>query len=112
MVDSRLELKDIEKHVVGIFFFGTPHKGSDLAGWASVLNNITKAFLPRSNASVALSLKSIPERLSYLDEAFFTVLRNRREKSEPIQIVTFYEQVPVPVVGIVWLSIHAANSLR
>ncbi|KAK0123332.1 hypothetical protein ONS96_010326 [Cadophora gregata f. sp. sojae] len=50
-------------HVCGIAFFGTPHRGSDLASWAAMMGNLLKAasFGTSTNTKFAKELTSRSE---------------------------------------------------
>ena len=103
---------DIQQHVAGILFFGTPQRGSDLAGWTHVLKTIGVTVLRKSNASIELLLHSTAESLSQMDEDFFMAMRKGRDKKQPTQIISFYETLPTPSVGLVSLLAIVITSLH
>jgi hypothetical protein len=87
-----------------VLFLGTPHKGSDSAGWARVLGKMVSAsFKATSKFSILMSLRSFPEQLTQLDEEFFQFVRNRASHDPhlPLRVVSFYEEQAVRHIGIV-----------
>ncbi|KAK8189294.1 uncharacterized protein BKA78DRAFT_319145 [Phyllosticta capitalensis] len=77
---------DILDSTNAIIFFGTPHQGSDLAKWASILNGLGKAFRVR-NSAVVEELKRWSNPLNELTTTF-------SELAERFQITTYFETKP------------------
>jgi protein SERAC1 len=85
----------------GIVFLGTPHHGSGLAHWAE---SLAKAIgvLKQTNPAILAVLKSDSEVLERVQSGFHTMIRSRvQDGLPPIEITCFYEELPLPGVGIV-----------
>lgn len=67
-------LRSIFVSTYGILFFGTPHKGSDIARWGSRLERICGAILPRrlvdTQSQLIDALKTNHETLQNIDRQF------------------------------------------
>lgn len=70
----------------GVFFFGTPHRGSELASWASILGRVLKAasLNTSTNHRLAKDLESKSRFLDYLSTSFL-------DRCSKLQIVSCYE---------------------
>lgn len=99
--DYQPNWKNLYQDIMGIMFIGTPHLGSDLAGWVGIYARLARMISPKINSHVLHSLKSTPEILSIIDQDFFVILRKKSSTTEPIEIVTFYEELGLPNVGII-----------
>ncbi|KAK0702415.1 Alpha/Beta hydrolase protein [Lasiosphaeris hirsuta] len=82
----------IGKCTKGIVFFGTPHRGSESASWATIINKISSAVLYRVDSRLVATLQSDSKDLLAISEAF-------RDLAKDYAIVTFYEQHIHPVTG-------------
>ena len=87
-------LRMIENCTIGICFLGTPHHGSDLAKWGAVLTDIVNIVKPANHRIVKL-LRRGSETLSNVQDSFYNVLEKRKQERSKIDIVCFYEQLPV-----------------
>lgn len=87
-------LRIIETCTIGICFLGTPHHGSDLAKWGAVLTDIVNIVKPANHGIVKL-LRRGSETLSNVQDSFHNVLEKRKQEGSNIEIVCFYEQLPV-----------------
>ena len=77
--------------LAGILFFGTPHRGSNLATFAEVFIRIPKKIVIRTESSPFLeSLSKGAEYLEKLNEDF-----KRHHEIRPYEIVSFYETRPL-----------------
>ncbi|KAF2477247.1 uncharacterized protein BDR25DRAFT_208408 [Lindgomyces ingoldianus] len=104
-----------EKHIKqiflctrGIVFLGTPHLGSGLAQW---MESLAKAIgvLKQTNAEILAVLKSDSEPLKQIQNNFYTMIRSRsQDRLPPIAITCFFEELPLPGIGIV-VSSHSAT---
>ena len=76
---------ELLKHIKGIAFFGTPHKGSMAANWGTIIANIVDkaAFGTGANTSLLKALKERAPELFNISKSF--VYRSG------IPILTFYE---------------------
>lgn len=73
-------------HLRGIIFFGTPHQGSDIATYATVLTQIPLMLSNKPDPTLLLALKHDSEVLKKLTEDF-----KKHHEARPYDIVTFYE---------------------
>ncbi|OCK99500.1 uncharacterized protein K441DRAFT_538200, partial [Cenococcum geophilum 1.58] len=91
----------------GILFLGTPHHGSGLAKWAEVVAR-SIGVLKQTNAQIVAVLKSDTEVLAQIQDSFHTLIRARaKDGLQPIEITGFYEELPLPGIGVVVPS-HSA----
>ncbi|KAF2741827.1 hypothetical protein M011DRAFT_413767, partial [Sporormia fimetaria CBS 119925] len=98
---AEAHLQDMMQSVVGICFLGTPHCGSDLANWGSVVGNLAK-FIKNANVDIINVLKTDSEVLARIQRDFHTMLRGPSfEFRAPIKITCFYEELSVAGAGIV-----------
>lgn len=82
-------------------FLGTPHHGSGLARWAESLAKAI-GLLKQTNPNILTVLRSESEVLERLQGSFHTMIRSRAQDGlPPIEITCFYEELPLPGVGIV-----------
>jgi hypothetical protein len=83
---------------------GTPHCGASLADWAVVGSKFLR-FLPTTNRKTLEILQPESEVMARIRQEFHTMLRFRDqgEKTE-IQIVCFFEELPVQAVGMVLIA--------
>lgn len=89
-------LNQVEYYTIGIVFLGVPHCGSDLEAWATVGRRIV-SILKRTNKDILSVLDPDSEMLHMVENSFHTILRQR--KYDPIEIVGFYEELPVKGIG-------------
>ncbi len=82
-----------------IAFLGTPHRGSDLASWATIAGNMVKV-VKRANTDILEVLEPCSEVLENLTQDFHTMLRSREQaQSLSIDITCFVEELPVSKAG-------------
>lgn len=83
-------------HTYAIIFFGTPHRGSDMASWGLVLSNITKAVQIDTNKAILRDLdpSSGSSKLQELRKDFDDILhdRNHGNGTNMLRIYTFQEE--------------------
>ncbi|KAN0110923.1 hypothetical protein V8E51_007310 [Hyaloscypha variabilis] len=100
-------LRDILDYTRGIVFLGTPHHGSGLANWAHLLAR-WMGLLTQTNPQILAVLESDSEILARVQDGFHTMVRARiQEMLKPIEITCFYEELPLPGIGVVVPS-HSA----
>lgn len=89
-------LRSIYVSTYGILFMGTPHLGSDLAKWGTLLQSIASATLPRkffdSSSHLVEALKTNNETLQNINRHFNEILPRLR-------IYFFYEALPMDLKG-------------
>lgn len=77
---------EIIPRIKGVFFFGTPHRGSDMAKWASMLAAILKAASISSSTNTGLSKDLIPG-----SRILTNISRSFVQRSSQLRIFSFYE---------------------
>lgn len=94
-------LKQILHCTRGIIFLGTPHHGSGLAHWAKSLAK-TIGLIRQTNPEILAVLRNESEVLERVQDGFHTMIRSRAQDGlPPIEITCFYEELPLPGVGVV-----------
>jgi len=89
----------------GIVFMGTPHHGSGLAHWAESMARAI-GVIKQTNAEILTVLKSDSEVLERIQHSFHTMIQARgQSKLTPITITCFFEELPLPGVGVVSLAV-------
>lgn len=98
---SEKHLQNILYQTRGIIFLGTPHHGSGLAKWAKLLSQ-SMGIIKQTNTDVIRVLKRDSEVLARVQDSFHTMVKAcKQDGLEPIQITCFYEELPLPGVGLV-----------
>ena len=78
---------------------GTPHCGSDLSDWAVIGSRFLQCFR-RVNHSNLEILQQKSEVMARIRQDFHNMLRGRdRSVNGEIEIVCFYEELPVRAIG-------------
>ena len=87
------DLLDIYDSTHAVIFFGTPHRGSDLASWALLLSNIAEAVQLDTNNAVLRDLDptSGSSKLEEMRLDFDDILRDSR-RSRELRIYSFQEE--------------------
>jgi hypothetical protein len=93
-------LRGIEKHTLGILFFGTPHRGSGIAPFAKSIGRLLQTALgKRVNTAILEALEQNSSILLDVEDWFGQWLRRRREGNLPVEITSFYEEMALPQIG-------------
>lgn len=75
-------LRSIYVSTFGVLFMGTPHKGSDIAKWGSLLESICRGVMPTnvvdSNPNLVSALKRENETLQVIDREFYQMISRFR----------------------------------
>jgi hypothetical protein len=78
-----------------IAFLGTPHRGSDLASWATLAANLVNTA-KRANKAILDTLNPKSEVLSILVNGFHPMLKSRERKNAgTIRITCYAEELAV-----------------
>ncbi|KEF62422.1 uncharacterized protein A1O9_00394 [Exophiala aquamarina CBS 119918] len=89
-------LRSIYVSTYGILFLGTPHNGSDLAKWGSLLEKICSVALPRkffdSSPQLVKALKTNNETLQNINRLFIEIIGR-------FHIYFFHESKPTDLKG-------------
>lgn len=91
-------LRLIERATIAIAFFGTPHRGSNLAPFAKFVASVFQASGKRINSDILEVLKRDSQVLAAIESAFMNWVER---KGDQIQISCFYETEELPGVGMV-----------
>lgn len=92
--------KDILSSTRGIAFLGTPHAGSDLAGFATAVANFVRFSLGKKfNTKLLEVLTKKSEVLADISNGFFTMVRMRESTEIPIALHAFVEELDVDFLG-------------
>jgi Putative serine esterase (DUF676) len=88
----------IASHTDAVLFFGTPHQGSNMAGFGRVVSKVLSIW--GSDANILESLKPGHESLWNLHEHFTAVLEQRLAPASkgPIHVINFYEELKTTIV--------------
>lgn len=77
----------------GIIFLGTPHTGSNIADWASILTKFSGIVRP-TNKPIVSVLQPGSEMLANLQQEFHTMLDARQSQGKPVpRIYCFFEEL-------------------
>ena len=78
---------------------GTPHRGSELASWATIAGNMA-SVVKIVNTDILEVLKPSSEVLENLTQDFHTMLRSREQTQSPsMKITCFVEELPISKAG-------------
>ena len=94
-------LKQVVECTKAIAFIGTPHAGSDLQKWGTILIKLI-SIMKRTNNEIVGILNPGSEVLSNLQEEFHLMQESRRREGKTISdLFCFFEELDVPVLGMV-----------
>ena len=86
-------LQDIEACTVGICFLGTPHHGTEIEKWGTILSIIAK---PANSAPVRLPKQDSGILRDHdIQDGFHNLLEKRKSEGAKINITCFYETLPL-----------------
>lgn len=101
-------MQNILKCTRGIMFLGTPHSGSAFATWAKLLAK-SIGLIKETNTEILDVLKTESEVLARIQTDFHTMLRAHvNGVDEPIAIICFYEELPLPGIGEVMTALSTS----
>lgn len=87
-IEHRYE--SIYQQTIGITFFGTPHRGSEIADYGGVLSKIATNIMHKPDSKLIRALKSNSDELVQLTSDF-------RHQVPQYSIVSFYELKPMGI---------------
>ena len=85
---------------LGIIFLGTPLRGSDRAGWASLGSKIARLRV-LNERTLSDEMMSASGYLDNLSPEFYRTFYHSSEWRPKINIAAFYEELPTPDIGFV-----------
>lgn len=91
-----MELGAIYRSTVGVVFLGTPHRGSDKAGLAQIVQEVAKLALRKPNEKLLKNLERESDVLEHQRKSFASV-------SEKMSLRCLFEEKPTGI-GIVSLA--------
>ncbi|KAM0418587.1 hypothetical protein ACHAPT_012486 [Fusarium lateritium] len=91
-------LCNIFDHTKGIVFMGTPHRGAWMADWAKMPASALGLIKPTSVTLLDL-LQRDNQLLESIQVDFWSMIRDLRESGRSLEIMCFYEELPLPVFG-------------
>ena len=89
---AELYLKQVERDTIRVVFLGVPHCGSDYEAWATIRRRIV-GVLKRTNKKILDVLNLDSEMLHLVENNFHANIRQRRDN--PIQVTSFFEELPM-----------------
>ena len=101
--NAEKHLRQVGSCTLGILFLGTPHHGADLAAWAKFGTTIAQV-IKHPNSDIVSVLQPGSETLARVQDDFHALLRLRVNEGSEIAITCFFEELPLPVVGKVKLT--------
>jgi len=84
----------------GIVFMGTPHKGSWMAAWAKIPTSAI-GLVKATNKSLLEVLETNNQFLESIQVRFWAMIREQRESGRRLEVTCFFEELPLPVAGLV-----------
>lgn len=94
------DLKTIFSYTKGIVFIGTPHVGSWMADWAKI--PISALGVMKSvNETLLEVLETENQFLDSIHRGFLEMIRDLQANNRRLDITCFYEELPLPAVGLV-----------
>ena len=94
-------LRRIYESTFGILFLGTPHSGTILATLSGRLAQFVSPAT-RTNLRIVNVLRRDSEVLARIRSEFHSLLRSYDDEgNHEIKITCFYEELPLPVIGVV-----------
>ncbi|GIJ85684.1 hypothetical protein Asppvi_004545 [Aspergillus pseudoviridinutans] len=82
----------------GVIFMGTPHKGSWMADWAKISASAL-GLVKSTNKSLLDLLRTDNQLLEAIQVDFWSMIRELRESGRRLEVICFFEELPLPVVG-------------
>jgi hypothetical protein len=93
--DATRRVDSIANNTIGVLFMGTPHYGSSLASWGSVLAKLARTFRA-TNTEIVATVERGSADLQRVGEEFQRMLHR---PDIGIDAICFYEELPMPALG-------------
>ncbi|KAL2843245.1 hypothetical protein BJX68DRAFT_157101 [Aspergillus pseudodeflectus] len=93
-------LRGIFRYLKGIIFMGTPHKGAWMAEWTRIPASAL-GFVKSTNITLLDILQRDSQLLQSIQLHFLAMVRQLREEGRALELVCFFEQLPVPGFGVI-----------
>jgi protein SERAC1 len=98
--DQRDPLRFLFESTKGIIFMGTPHQGAWMAKWANIPAHAV-GLVKSTNRSLLEILQSSNQFLQSIQDDFWSMIRQHCQGDKPIEVTCFYEELPMPVAGLI-----------
>ena len=98
--EGGVHLRGIFESTKGIVFMGTPHEGSWMVGWANFPARCL-GVIKSANTRLLDTLGQNDEMLKAVQEEFCTMIGKPRSNGRDIEVMCFFEELGLPVVGYV-----------
>lgn len=84
----------VSRYIHGVLFFGTPHRGSDIASWGTIFSNVLRvgSFGTSTNSSLIKELQRNSRTLDMISRSF-------ADCGKDVNIVSFYETEAMDYLG-------------
>ena len=91
-------LRSIFACTKGVVFMGTPHEGSWMADWAKISADAL-GLVKSTNKSLIDILRAENQLLEAIQNDFLSMVRELRENYRTLEVMCFFEELPMAVVG-------------
>ena len=92
-------LRNLFSSLLGMIFMGTPHQGSWMADWSKMPAHAL-SIVKSTNTSLLRILNTEDEFLESIQNDFLNLIRYLPEHDgRQLRITSFYEELPLPLVG-------------
>jgi len=76
---ERMHLKNVAERTKAIAFLGTPHQGSSLASWGTILASLL-GYVKQNNKQIIQTLEAEAPHLNELQKRFSNLLEYRKQR--------------------------------
>lgn len=91
-------LKSLFTSTKAVAFMGTPHTGSWMADWSTILATAL-GIVKSTNKSLLEILETDDQFLESIQVGFLSMIRGLQREGRQLEITCFYEELPLPVIG-------------
>lgn len=93
--EEEIDYHDVFDSLVGIIFMGTPHRGSWMADWAAIPASALDLVVPTNTKKLREILTTDNQLLEAIQEDFLSMLREQLGERRKIEIMCFFEELPI-----------------